>query len=227
MSETKQTSEVKDERLFKLDAKKRTYNEIVNDLYKPIPDRYIKTKPQGRIEIKYLSWHDAIKFMELYAPGWKYEVTKIENFGDWLFLTVRVWIVASDGEFFREATGCEKLDKEGWGDPSSNAESMALRRALAKFGLGLGLYDGDSSTTQNTPSSNQRQSTSSGQPATSQSKPSGMATDKQIKYLSDLCLAKNLSEIDICLEYSGDSVEVFDNLSFDQISKAITAVKER
>jgi len=28
----------------------------------------------------------------------------------------------------------------GYGDPSSNAEAMALKRAAAKFGLGLYLY---------------------------------------------------------------------------------------
>jgi hypothetical protein len=28
-----------------------------------------------------------------------------------------------------------------YGDPSSNAESIVLRRAAAKFGLGLYLYD--------------------------------------------------------------------------------------
>jgi hypothetical protein len=29
-----------------------------------------------------------------------------------------------------------------YGDPSSNAESMAFRRACANFGLGLDLYEG-------------------------------------------------------------------------------------
>jgi hypothetical protein len=29
---------------------------------------------------------------------------------------------------------------KGYGDPSSNAEGMALKRAAAKFGLGLYLY---------------------------------------------------------------------------------------
>lgn len=57
----------------------------------------------------------------------------------------------------REATGTEELkelttDKTtgetitrelAYGDPSSNAESMAFRRAAARFGLGLYLYDKD------------------------------------------------------------------------------------
>ena len=56
-------------------------------------------------------------------------------------MVAEVSIVASDGVVTRQATGCEDDDKAGYGDPTSNAESMALRRAAAKFGLGLYLYD--------------------------------------------------------------------------------------
>jgi hypothetical protein len=45
--------------------------------------------------------------------------------------------------FYREATGTEEEpdeDEKMYGDPSSNAEAMALKRAAAKFGLGLYLY---------------------------------------------------------------------------------------
>lgn len=47
----------------------------------------------------------------------------------------------ADGSFSREATGCELLDCGSYGDPVSNAEAMAFRRAAAKFGLGRSLYD--------------------------------------------------------------------------------------
>lgn len=70
---------------------------------------------------------------------------------DRLFLTGRLTIPTAEGNIYREATGTEELkrtDKEtgdslelAYSDPSSNAESMALRRAAAKFGLGLYLYD--------------------------------------------------------------------------------------
>jgi hypothetical protein len=51
---------------------------------------------------------------------------------------------------FFEAFGTERLFdvKDGepreipYGDPSSNADSQAFRRACANFGLGLGLYEG-------------------------------------------------------------------------------------
>jgi hypothetical protein len=46
-----------------------------------------------------------------------------------------------EGVVYREATGQEEEETTSYGDSSSNAESMALRRAAAKFGLGLYLYD--------------------------------------------------------------------------------------
>lgn len=75
----------------------------------------------------------------------------------------------AEGNIYRGATGTELLKEEkdvwtgekpnrqklkddlrrsvtesrelGYGDPSSNAESMAFRRTAARFGLGLYLYE--------------------------------------------------------------------------------------
>jgi hypothetical protein len=44
------------------------------------------------------------------------------------------------GVIYREATRTEDEELRGFGDQSSNAEAMALKRAAAKFGLGLYLY---------------------------------------------------------------------------------------
>jgi hypothetical protein len=50
-------------------------------------------------------------------------------------------VPTAEGPVYYEATGFETLETVGYGDPASNAESMALRRAAAKLGLGLYLYD--------------------------------------------------------------------------------------
>jgi hypothetical protein len=55
-------------------------------------------------------------------------------------VTARITIPYLEGAVFREATGTEDEELRGYGDPSSNAEAMALKRAAAKFGLGLYLY---------------------------------------------------------------------------------------
>ena len=94
-------------------------------------------------------------------------VTGMHTTRDRLFVTYRLIIHAEEGTFTREATGTELLKEDkpikqngrvlrdeygnavtrrvelAYGDPSSNAESMAFRRAAAKFGLGLHLYEKD------------------------------------------------------------------------------------
>lgn len=78
---------------------------------------------------------------KIFAPGWNSEVRIVTSVGDRCVVTVRITIPASDGNVWREATGQEDEELKGYGDPSSNAEAMALKRAAAKFGLGLYLYE--------------------------------------------------------------------------------------
>jgi len=61
----------------------------------------------------------------------------IHTTSDRLFITARLIVRAEEGDFAREAMGTELLACGTYGDPSSNAESMALRRAAAKFGLAI------------------------------------------------------------------------------------------
>lgn len=119
----------------------RSIRDIVADLTKPVAKRHLRSRKQGGKDIRFLSWHDAIKYLDHYAPGWCYEVRTIQNIAGKLILTVRLSVPCAEGIIFREATGQEDEDKDNYGDSSSNAESMALRRAASKFGLGLYLYD--------------------------------------------------------------------------------------
>lgn len=56
-------------------------------------------------------------------------------------MTVRISIPCAEGVVWREASALEPLNGTGYGDAATNAESAALRRAAAKFGLALNLYD--------------------------------------------------------------------------------------
>src|SRR5215213_1990205 len=120
----------------------RSITEIIADLSKPIPRRFLRSKTVGGQKIHFLPWHTAVKFLDLYAPGWSYEIRHLSGIGGKLVLVSRITIPCAEGSVYREATGQEDEDVDKYGDPSSNAESMSLRRAAAKFGLGLGLYDG-------------------------------------------------------------------------------------
>ena len=119
----------------------RSIREIVRDLSKPVAKRHLRTRKQGGKELTYIAWHDAVKYLDHYAPGWCYEIRAMNSISGKLILTIRLSIPALEGVVFREATGQEDENTDSWGDSSSNAESMALRRAAAKFGLGLYLYD--------------------------------------------------------------------------------------
>jgi hypothetical protein len=139
------TEEVKDgideQITIEEDGKFRSIREIVKDLSKPVAKRHLRVRRQGGKEIGYIAWHDAIKYLDHYAPGWTYEVRNMQSIGGKLILTIRLSVPCLEGVVFREATGQEDEEKDTYGDSSSNAESMALRRAAAKFGLGLYLYD--------------------------------------------------------------------------------------
>lgn len=119
----------------------RSIRDIVKDLTKPVAKRHLRTRKQGGKELTYIAWHDAVKYLDHYAPGWCYEVRSMNSVGGKLILTIRLSIPCAEGVVYREATGQEDENTDSWGDSSSNAESMALRRACAKFGLGLELYN--------------------------------------------------------------------------------------
>ena len=119
----------------------RSIRDIVKDLSKPVAKRHLRSRKQGGKELTYISWYDAVKYLDHYAPGWNYEVRAMNSVGGKLILTIRLSVPCLEGVVYREATGQEEEETTSYGDSSSNAESMALRRAAAKFGLGLYLYD--------------------------------------------------------------------------------------
>ncbi len=133
--------ETTENQMSETNSELRSIREIVKDLSKPIAQKHLRKRRQGGKEITYLSWHDAIKYLDHYAPGWCYEIRSIDSVAGKLILIVRLSILCVEGVVYREATGQEDETLDSYGDSSSNSESMALRRACAKFGLGLALYD--------------------------------------------------------------------------------------
>lgn len=146
-------------------------SQIIAALSRPLPRSILQQRKQGGATIDYLPWYEANRILDKYCPGWTWEVRQIVITDARLFLMGRLTIPTAEGLVYREATGTELLkdEKEVWigekpnrqllkdefdrpvtelkelayGDPSSNAESMAFRRAAARFGLGLYLYDKD------------------------------------------------------------------------------------
>jgi hypothetical protein len=119
----------------------RPIQEIVADLSKDVPQKMLADKTLKGSKITFLPWYRAARMLDYYAPGWQYEVRDIKQVGSQCVVIVRLSIPAAEGWFYREATGIEEEEVKGFGDTTSNAESMALRRAAAKFGLARGLYE--------------------------------------------------------------------------------------
>jgi len=118
----------------------RSIRAIVADLSKPIAQRHLKTRRQGGTELTYIEWHCAVRYLDLFAPGWSYAVKNVSLVGNLVVVVASISIPCAEGIVTREATGCEEVDARGYGDACSNAEAMALKRCASKFGLGLYLY---------------------------------------------------------------------------------------
>lgn len=117
----------------------RPINEIIADLSKPIPESLLRTRNQGGTDLTYIPWFNATRLLDLYAPGWTFKLEHKEMAGK---IVCHAWIsiVAKELTVTRMASGNEDDKTSKYGDPWSNSESMALRRAAAKFGLGRYLY---------------------------------------------------------------------------------------
>ncbi|WP_218080881.1 Rad52/Rad22 family DNA repair protein [Anthocerotibacter panamensis] len=131
-------------------ARMRLFAKIMADLAKPIPPRLIRTRQQDGATIPYIPWHTVNHLLDHYAPGWEGQITEVCFSNDRIYVVYALTIHASDCSVTRMATGTELLkgtDRQGkprevaFGDPSSNAESQAFRRAAARFNLGLHLYE--------------------------------------------------------------------------------------
>ena len=128
--------------------------QIQEALKRPLPESYLKRlKDKGNA--LYLPWWRVCSILDKYCPGWTWEIRDIQLSSDRIFMIGRLTIPTSEGNIYREASGTAELKRQkfneetgeleikelAYGDPSSNAESMCFRRAVAKFGLALSLYE--------------------------------------------------------------------------------------
>lgn len=116
--------------------------EILELLTEPVATERLSKKKVSGNEILYISWYDLIALLQERCGlgGFEWEVQQVQEVGVRVVLTGRLTVYGEDGGRSMDATGQEVLDCSSYGDPSSNAEAMALRRACAKFGLGLSLW---------------------------------------------------------------------------------------
>ena len=119
---------------------RRPILEILSDLKKPLDRRFIKTKTLKGNKIDFIPWYTLTRLMDYFAPGWDWKVTTSFD-GNRVCVMGQLTLKAAEGDFTRSATGNEFSEVEHFGDPYSNAEAQAFRRACGRFGLGLALWE--------------------------------------------------------------------------------------
>lgn len=110
-----------------------------------VKQKEAKSKKTGYVtKIDFIEWHTAVRLLNEICPDWNGRVTQIVSEAGRVAVVYEISIPCTDAVVVRQAIGNEDDDMEGYGDPFSNAEAMAFKRAAAKFGVGLDLYRKDS-----------------------------------------------------------------------------------
>ena len=116
--------------------------EILERLRQPVPSELISYKTIKGKRIDFISWVDICRLLDERAglAGWSWQINDVRQVGTRLTMIGCLTIYGDDRSLTMMATGCEELDCSSYGDPSSNAEAMSLRRSASKMGLARDLW---------------------------------------------------------------------------------------
>jgi len=115
-----------------------SFKELRDTLNRPTDPSLIRRRRQGTVDVDYLEWFTVNRILDTHCPGWSGEAV-VTTAGDTVIVTYTIRIPTAEGVVSRSATGSEKLGS-GF-DPVASAEQQAFKRAAARFGIGLDLYD--------------------------------------------------------------------------------------
>lgn len=106
-----------------------------NALSTVVSAKHIHEKQAGGSKIKFVPHYHVKNYLDFIVKLWEWEITKLVIGPKRIYLVGKLTIYGCDGKLSRDATACEDLECSSYGDPSSNAEAMALRRAAMAFGF--------------------------------------------------------------------------------------------
>lgn len=198
----------------------KSITDIITDLSRPRPE-YVKQKTLKGNRIDFLEWHSAVRILDECAPGWQSEVKQVISEAGKIAVVVRICVPCAEGLVWREAIGNEDDDASGYGDPFSNAQAMAFKRAAAMFGVGLYLYSKDAPA-QSAKSESAPQRTAPA-PSTRPEPSQGLCSPMQQRTIRGLLKELGQDEKAICEQLG---VAVLGDLTEKRAERVIARLKE-
>jgi len=116
-------------------------SEVLAALSKPVDRRHIRQLKKGGALLDYLPWHIVAKHLHHRAPGWSWVVRSVQELGGAVVVHGTLLVPTADGPLRFDAVASEALKGGSLAPPAEVAESACLRRAAAKSGIALDLYD--------------------------------------------------------------------------------------
>lgn len=123
----------------------KPYEELQKALMQPIPRSLISFKTTGGARIPFVNITDEHDLLDArVGPGnWSVRILDGRQVSMQYVIQVRAIIFAANGTFEQDSTGYEEIDLSSFGDTSSNAYAMAVKRAFELHGLGRELWRGE------------------------------------------------------------------------------------
>jgi hypothetical protein len=112
------------------------------ELLRPIDPRHIRQLRKGSVSLDYIPWHVVARHLHHRVPGWSWVVRSVQELGGAVVVHGSLLIPTPDGTLRYDAVASETLTGTSHAPPAEVAESACLRRASAKAGLALSLYEG-------------------------------------------------------------------------------------
>jgi hypothetical protein len=119
----------------------RTVTETLEELSRPVDPRHVRQLRKGATTLDYLPWHTVAKHLTHRCPGWQWVVRSVQELGGSIVVHGSLYVPTSEGRLRFDAVASEPVKGGSQAPPAEVAESAAVRRAAAKSGLALDLYD--------------------------------------------------------------------------------------
>ena len=114
---------------------------VLAALARPVDPRHVRQLRKGGTTLDYVPWFIIAKHLHHRAPGWCWEVRSVQEVGGSVVVHGTLLVPTADGTLRYDAVASETLKGTSHAPPAEVAESACLRRAAAKSGLAIDLYN--------------------------------------------------------------------------------------